>query len=297
MATFKMHQLGNDSACNKRRNFAFQVNQKKGDNYYRAVAVKQATKAIVRGASLEEIKKDMEEAFAEIPYQNQQRKLLLSDSFNQIRRYIEWESRPLMDAVSTTINLYDLMNVETTPDFVTADNHPVIKYEIIDKKTKECQAIEIADGYIEIIKLKTGKAISNREAEKDIGLLSMLKYGRKFYKAGRLQIKASYYYLKRHDDSYGARPQFKEFDDSQIRTLSEVYEGHDNDTDEKFRPIIENFVNGHDEVDCNPKDCEKCILYGICKGYVEAPIACDREFIAKANDISLNDRQQEAVEY
>ncbi len=296
MAVFKMHQLGNESACNKRRNFGFQVNEKKGENYYKAVAVKQAAKAIVKGASLEEVKKDMEDAFKDIPYQNQQRELLLSDSFAQIKRYISWETRPLMDAVSTNISLYDLMDVEVTPDFITADTKPVIE-RLYDKKTDKIEEREIADGTIEIIKLKVGRPMAQKSVKGDLGLLSMLMYGRKFYQSGRLQIKASYYYLKRTDDSFGTYPSFKDFDEKQICQISEIYTGDGKETDEHFKPIVEEFVNGHEEMDCDPKDCEKCILYSVCKGYTEAPVAVEREFKTKVSDISLNQLQQTAVEY
>lgn len=296
MATFKMHQLGNESACNKRRHFEFQVNDKKGENYYKAVAVKQAAKAIVKGSSLEEVKKDMEEAFKDIPYQNQQRELLLSDSFNQIKRYLAWETRPLMDAVSTNISLYGLMDVEVTPDFVTADTKPVIE-RIYDRKTDTFTENQIADGTIEIIKLKTGKPMAQKNVKDDLGLLSMLLYGRKFYKTGRLMIKASYYYLKRTDDSFGTHPSFKDFDEKQICSISEVFTGTFNETDEHFTPLVEDFVNGHEELDCDLKDCEKCILYRVCKGYQEAPVAIEREFKTKVGDISLNPLQQQAVEY
>ncbi len=296
MSIFKMHQLGNESACNKRRNFAFQVNDKKGDNYYKAVAVKQAAKAIVKGASLEEVKNDMEKAFKDIPYQNQQRELLMSDSFNQIKRYLEWEKRPLMDAVSTNISLYGLMEVEVTPDFITADANPVIESKY-DKKTDTFTENQIADGTIEIIKLKTGRPMAQKNVNDDLGLLSMLLYGRKFYKTGRLLIKASYYYLKRTDDSFGTNPSFKDFDEKQICQISEVFTGTGEKTDEHFMPIVEDFVNGHEETDCDPKDCEKCILYAVCKGYTEAPVAVEREIKTKVNDISLNNLQQTAVEY
>lgn len=296
MATFKMHQLGNESACNKRRNFGFQVNDKKGENYYKAVAVKQAAKAIVKGASLEEVKKDMENAFKGIPYQSQQRELLLSDSFAQIKRYISWETRPLMDAVSTNISLYDLMDVEVTPDFVTADTQPVIE-RLYDRKSDKIEEREIADGTIEIIKLKVGRPMAQKSVKDDLGLLSMLMYGRRFYQSGRLQIKASYYYLKRTDDSFGTHPSFKDFDEKQICQISEIYTGDGKETDEHFKPIVEDFVNGHEEMDCDPKDCEKCILYSVCKGYTEAPVAVEREFKTKVSDISLNQLQQTAVEY
>lgn len=296
MAVFKMHQLGNESACNKRRNFGFQVNEKKGENYYKAVAVKQAAKAIVKGASLEEVKKDMEDAFKDIPYQSQQRELLLSDSFAQIKRYISWETRPLIDAVSTNISLYDLMDVEVTPDFITADTQPVIE-RLYDRKSDKIEEREIADGTIEIIKLKVGRPMTQKSAKDDLGLLSMLMYGRKFYQSGRLQIKASYYYLKRTDDSFGTNPSFKDFDEKQICQISEIYTGDGKETDEHFKPIVEDFVNGHEEMDCDPKDCEKCILYSVCKGYTEAPVAVEREFKTKVSDISLNQLQQTAVEY
>lgn len=296
MTVFKMHQLGKNSACNKRRSFGYQVNDKKQDYYYKAVAVKKACKALIKGSSLEEIKEEMAKGFAEINYQTQQRELLLNDAYNQIKRYIDWEKRPLMDAVSTNVSLFDKMEVETTPDFIVADVKPVIEHykDEDDGMMKERQ---IADGTIEIIKLKCSKPISQNAADEDLGLLAMLLYGRKFYKQGRLQIKASYYYLVRKDDSYGDRPSFKDFDAKQIVQISEVYEGKENETEEKYKPIVEDFVNGHDEQDCDEKDCKDCILYAICKGYTEAPVAIDREFKTKASDIRLNDLQKEAVEY
>lgn len=201
-----------------------------------------------------------------------------------------------MEAMSTNIDLYGLMEVECTPDFITADSRPVIE-TIHNKDKNTLEEIRIADGSIEVIKLKTGKPMAQKNINTDLGLLSMLMYGRKFYKTGKLMIKASYYYLKRTDDSFGANPSFKDFDNKQICSISEVYEGEENSTDVGFKPIVEEFVNGHEEVDCDPRDCEKCILYSVCKGYTEAPVAIEREFKTSVSDISLNDLQQEAVNY
>lgn len=295
MSRFTMYQLEKNS-CNKRRNFKMSVEEKKGDAYYKAGAVKRAAKAMIKGASLEEVEEAMKEDFADIPYQDQQRELLLSDSLNEIKRYLDWEKRPLMEAVNTVLDIYGLMEVEVTPDFVVADANPVIE-TIKDKKTQKFTKVNVADGMIEVIKLKTKKPDPIKDTEVDIGLLSMLFYGRKFYRAGRLKIKASYYYLRRTDDSYGEYPSFKDFDNKQIRSIEEIYEGKENATDEKFRPIVDDFVNGHEEEDCTPKDCENCILYEVCKGYTEAPVSIDREFKTKASDIKLNPLQKEAVEY
>ena len=139
--------------------------------------------------------------------------------------------------------------------------------------------------------------MSERAAKESLELFSLLQYGRKFYRQGKLRVIGSYYYLKRTDDSYGQHPSFKPFDNAQIRCISEIYEGKENETDEKFTKIVESFVNGHEEEDCNPKDCEKCILYDVCKGYSEGPISVKREIQTKARDILLNRLQQEAVDY
>ncbi len=299
MSIFKMHQLSGSSACNKRRNFDYQVNEKKGDTYYKAVAIKRATKSIIKGSPIEEIKKEMEEAFDKIPYQEKQRKLLLDDATKRITRYINWETRPLMEAISTQVSLYGKMDVEVTPDFVTAKAEPV-EDEITFKndKKEKVTVVEKADGTLEVIKLKVGKPISQVSSMTDLGLLSMIMYGRKFYREGRLKIIASYYFLTRTDDRMsGAKPQFKDFDDKQIVSLVDYYSGEENDLDEEFRSVVEDFVNGHDEDDCDEKDCEKCVLYACCKGYTEAPVATDRQFATKASDLRLNSKQQEAVDY
>ena len=300
---FKMYQLDKTSACNKRRNFKIQLNEKKQDHYFKAVAVKSAIKALIKGEkSFEEVKEDMQKEFDNIGYQIHEKSILLDDSLREIKRYVEWEKRPLIDAVSTNIDLYGKMEVETTPDYIVADANPVfvIEKETIKegtkKKTVETEVQE-ADGTIEIIKIKTGKMKSKEDTENDLGLVAMLMYGRKFYKKGRLKIKASYYYMKRSDDSYGDKPHFDPFDEKQIKGISEVYEGKENESDEKYRVLVDEFVNGHDEVDCNPKDCENCILYAVCKGYTEAPVSIDREFKTKASDIVLNELQKEAVAY
>ncbi len=303
MSKFKMYQLGRDSSCNKRRNFGYQVNDTKGETYYKAVAVLQATKSILKGKSVEEIEQDLIKAFEDIPYQEQQRRLLINDSMKQIKRYVEWESRPLIEAISADISLYGKMEVEVTPSFIIAEAVPVYEMktqEVINKKGKKTTKkvpIQVADGYIEIIKLKAGKPVKIQDAKDSLELFSLLMYGRKFYKQGKLQIRASYYHLTRSDDSYGDKPSFREFDESQIRSLIEVYEGKPNETDEKFEPMVEDFVNGHEEADCNPDDCAKCILYTVCKGYTDAPVSSDREFSTSVGDIRLNEQQQIAVNY
>ena len=125
----KMYQLRGDSACNKRRNFKYQVNDTKSENYYKACATLRAAKGILKGESLGEIEAQLVKDFEEIPYQETQRKVLIADTMKEIKRYVEWEKRPLAEAVTADINLYGKMDVEVTPSFIVADANPVIEEE------------------------------------------------------------------------------------------------------------------------------------------------------------------------
>ena len=67
----------------------------------------------------------------------------------------------------------------------------------------------------------TGKPKDIRRAKTDIGLWSMLLYGRKFVRPGqKVIITASYYYLRRSDDSF-QKGVFKDFEpDKNIVSIS-----------------------------------------------------------------------------
>lgn len=311
MVKYTMHQLNSDRGCNKRRQFTYEVKERKTENFYKAVAVKKAVKAIVGGASVDEAIEEMGKVFDEIPYQKTQREILKKDSERNIRRYLAAESRTLLEAVPATIQVSPDMEVVVTPDFLVMWTPEVEgvddfvtkteeKFDPVKKKVvKTTHQIHI-DGTIEIIRLQSGKQTSFKtikEIKEDIGLYSMLLYARKFVEDGStVLIKANYYFLRRNDDNFSAGT-FKPFDDAQIFGIEEVYEGKPNETDEKFQTIIKEYINGHDEFECDPKDCEKCVMYDVCKGYAEAPLPVEREVSTKVGTIILNDLQKQVTDY
>lgn len=305
MVKYTMNQLRYDKGCNKRRAFTYDAKDKRGENYYKSVAIKKAVKAIVSGVSKEEAIEIMGKVFDDIPYQTTQREILKKDAERYIKRYFDWETREILEAEADTVQVSPELEVEVTPDFIVGDATPqtvTVIEEQFDKEKcrwkKTTKTVDI-DGTIEVFRLQAGKQSNFAKIDdfqNDIALYAMLVYARRFVADGkRILIKANYYFLKREDDSF-SKGVFKPFDEKQIYGISEIYDGSKNETDERFSNIIETYLKGHDEFDCDPKDCQSCTLYDVCKGYAEAPLPVEREVRTKADTICLNDLQQYITE-
>jgi Superfamily I DNA and RNA helicases len=301
MKKFKMFELTGSNACNKGRSFGMKAEEKRRENYDKAIAVKAIVeKAMFEGLTEDELKEMIEEKFEKITYNELEREAHKKDAFPEIQRYLDYEllkNRCIVKAVPVDVEVVPgLMEIKVTPDLVVLDPTPQLQYTQVDGKW---EYLPYAEGVIEIVKIKTGKPISGIAAQKDIGLYSMLQYGKKFVKPGsKAVIKASYYFLRQNEDK-PAEGKFDDFGEKNIRSMTDIYEGTGTETilDKRMKMVCEDFFNGHDDTMCTKADCQDCVLYDICKGYSDGPIAMEGELKRKAADIQFTPAQTEAIEY
>lgn len=294
---FKMHELGASDACNKRRNFGLLVNSAKENNYKKAIVVQDVLKRIIfEGISESEAEAEIRNGLEKLPYHEKEREAHIEDAVREIYRYVDYEKEPLTAAVPVDIEVGANMIVKVTPTFIKAKAEKRFVY--VREGKRKAKDVQI-DGSIEVIKVKTGKPKDIRKADTDIGLWSMLLYGRKFVRPGqKVIVKASYYYLRRPDDSF-QKDKFEKFEkDKNVVSITELYEGKPNYMDERFAVVTEDFMNGHDETYCRNSDCEKCSYFVMCKGYVDSPKATgDGIIVRNASDVAFTVSQSEAIEY
>lgn len=301
MKNFKMFELTGSNACNKGRNFGFKAEEKKRENYDKAIAVKDILdKAMFEGSEIlsdSELRDMIDEKFEHISYNELEREAHKKDAFSEIKRYLDYEDRAIIRAVPADIEVVPgMMEVKVTPDFVVLDPTPQKGY-FKDPKTGNWVHDIIYDGIVEIIKVKTGKPISGVAAENDIGLYAMLQYGKNFIKPGtRVIVKASYYFLRQTDDK-PLEGKFDEFGEKNIRSMTDAYDGSQTILDKRMTQKCRDFYNGHDDTTCNKQDCEDCALYDICKAYCDGPISVEGELKRHVADIQFTADQSEAIEY
>lgn len=290
-----MHELGASYSCRKRRSFGLKVKSPKEDSIRKAAVILDVLKKIL----FERItRKEAEEmlctGFKELPLHERQREACIENALKEMYRYADYEKEPLIKAVSADICVSENMLVRVTPSFLKADQE---RREVCVTEGKEIRTVTI-DGSIEVVKVKTGKPISRISAETDIGLWAMILYGRRFIRPGeKMLVKASYYFLRRTDDSFN-KGVFKDFDEKNIVSLTEIYEDKPDILDERFRKVTEEFFIGRDSSEMGLSDCEKCSFYGLCKGFEMSPEAAgEKSFRKEAGEICFNRAQLSAMEY
>ena len=193
---FKMHELGASDACNKRRNFGLIVNSAKENSYKKAIVIQDVLKKIIfDGITESEAETEIRKGLEKLPYHEREREAHIRDAVREIYRYVDYEKGPLTATVPADIEVGANMIVKVTPTFIKAKAE--MRFIFVSEGRKKAKDIQI-DGSIEVIKVKTGKPKDIRKADTDIGLWSMILYGRKFVRPGqKVVIKASYYYLRR----------------------------------------------------------------------------------------------------
>ena len=293
---FRMHELSSEYACRRRRNFGIQVDAPKENNFRKAAVIHEVLKKIVFGGiSKEEAEAEIRKGLEKIPYHSKEREAHIKDAVREIYRYLDYETEQVISAVPADMNVGSGMIVRVNPTFIKADDR---KKEISIWNGKKKVKDVTVDGTIEIVKVRTGKPVAVKSARTDIGLWAMLLYGRRFISPGqRAVVKASYYYLRHPDDSFG-KGEFREFGDRNMVSLTELYEGEPNYMDDRFAFITEDFMNGRDEAELKSSDCEKCSYFFMCKGFSESPKASSDGIITRnASDVRFTDAQAEAVGY
>ena len=291
----RMHELGPAYACRKCRSFRPGIRRPKDDSYRRAAIVQETLRKILfDGVTREAAEAHIKREVRELEMHEIERETFAYDTIRELYRYIKYENEPLIAAVASDVFVRDNMLIHVTPTFLKAD---MDKKEVCISEKKDMRK-KLIDGSIEIVKVRTGKPVPQRSAETDIGLWAMLKYGRSFIRPGeKIHIKASYYFLRRSDDSF-SKGVFKDFDEKNIVSITEVYEDKPNEMDEQFDKVTEEFLKGTDSSEMKLSDCEKCIFFGICRDYEESPEEIRQPIFRRSlDDICFTKAQQMAMEY
>ncbi len=291
----KMHELGPAYACRKCRSFRPGIIRPKEESFMKAVIVQETLRKILfEGITREDAEAHIKREIRELNIHIREKEAFVNDTLRELYRYVEYEKEPLISAVASDVFVRDNMLIHVTPTFLKAD---MDKREVCISEKKEMKTF-LVDGNIEVVKVRTGKPVPQKSAETDIGLWAMLKYGRSFIRPGeKILVKASYYFLRRSDDSF-SKGIFKDFDEKNIVSLTEIYEDEPNEMDEQFEKVTEEFMNGTDSSDMKQSDCEKCIFFGICRNYEESPEALSRPVLKTSlDDICFTKAQQMAMEY
>lgn len=287
----KMHELSKENACKARRNFEYAVETDVSDFMKKAGIIKKAIADIlINKESEEDVKISVMAAFEEIPYtSNRQRELHAADALRQIFRYTTGEKslkRSLIPGMPADVDMGNGLTVSVNPDYIVVNGDN-----------------------IEVIKLKTSKpSISQSSADKgDLGLYSLLLYGRQLVPPGnKANITASYYFLRKNNDS--SSQDSANFDEDFFelkggRNIVEMNETYENVEDFKsgwdsiMEEKIKAYVEGSPKEECSKEDCENCQLKKICQ-YTESPTAVVKTAVIRSlKDLNLTPAQEKVVEY
>lgn len=283
-SSYSMNELRKTDACQKRRNFQLELGGGVTENMRKAASIKSAIKLALNGTlKKEEVEEYLKAAFEDIPYpSDEQRSIIAHDAFRQVARYVGCEERTLLPGATLPVTIGSL-TIKAKPDYVHLGQE------------------------IEVIKIKTSKPnVTQKAAKEDLGLYSMIAYGRTLVAPGQTKtIKASYYFLRKQNDRAGGdEPNFDEdfFQNTGGRNVVSLVENFTNDgsvpeLDKAFLPIAQAFLDGLREEECSQDDCEKCQLFDLCK-YNDAPLAIVKTPVVKSvRDLDLTPAQEQVIEY
>ena len=291
---FKMYELSGSDACQERRKFMYFLKERDPEHLKKAIITRDILKKLFRNElKKEEVLDTLEKEFQTIAFCSpEQRRIQADDTANRILRYYNSESRIPKETEPKEISLFGKMTVITTPDFIFQSEN------ILGEKE------------IEIVKVKCSRPdLTQKNADKDIGLYAMLEYAKDFVHKGEIaEITASYYYLTKANDSYSkSNPRFdlSFFDTKGGKNIVSISDTVDMcfDTQKKssltakMETVVEEFLTGIPKEECTKADCEHCQIREICQ-YSDAPISLEKEPVVKnLQDMMLTSDQEKAIEY
>ena len=329
----RMHQLGGTDACAKRRNFAFTgelASGKMETHQKRAHLVKEV--AISLDHALYDVFKDeketeeeiaeqhkaaelllqnaeetLSEGFQELDFKSEkQREIQMKDAMRQIRRFAVCDAkRPhKWNAIKPDKRDVDLgegiLVKGVEPSFIDVLSAPVDEFRD-----------PIAECTIEAVILKSSKPKISQESSLDsLELYALLKYLEKRVTAGhKVWLRASYYYLRKANDSNGSKPNFDEdffmtIGGRNIVSLEELYyspkDGEEivpSEMDKVFSSKVKAYTEGLKEEECTEEDCKNCELFDICK-WVNPPAAIKKvPLVRSVSALHFTKTQLDVVNY
>lgn len=287
-------ELSASNRCDKRRNFSLVKTERGSDEFSKKA---KEVKTILREALLNHWDKATIIAETQVAFENLEfptektRNIQAKDMALCIERYARCETRtPLPESAveSMELPIWDF-DVNIKPDYIFYTNQG-----------------------LEIVKIKTSKPkISafgqkrDSSANKCLELYALFCYGRAIVPKGKsMQVTASYYYLRKSNDSVNKNHfDLDFFDDTgkNVVSLKDTVAKNDKGVsalcslDEIFRPQFEEFFTG--DTECEEEDCKTCDFYHICN-YKYSPQYVVKEHKVKSlSDLALTPQQETAIAF
>ena len=294
----KMYKLRSNNGCNRHKAFARKtVTQTQPSDFVRkSRMITDACVSLLRGDKEEDVYKRLHDDFQTLDYPTQTtRDLAEIQAAKEIDRFFQAEMsivqrRYIKGPREVDIGVGETITVE--PDYIRMG--PAFDDELGNHY----------DASVTVVKLHAGQGPAQKSLDNSLTKYAMLKYGRSLVSPGKtVFLHACDIYLKRKDDSgpNSEKPNF-EMDfwkkgGQNYHYTSEVWRGVPNETDDKFRPLVEAYNNGHDAEECSEAECKECEYYQLCQ-YTEPPIRLNQAPIQRTlRGLMLTPAQEEAIEY
>ncbi len=295
----RMYELSS-TKCKKSRDFAMSLNSSVV-SLEKAKAVNSCIQGCMDGTiTPATLHSYLEAAFMQISFKNnKQRMYQLADSERRILRYVRY----------TATNIW--------PYIVPCGPKLVQLAETVKPILVNPNYVTLTEtGTLTIIKYKESAPISQKAGTQDLGLYTMILYGRilrneapENIKSKIRVIKAEYHFLRKNNDRSAVSKDGYNFDydflsynengDMQGGNIVGITEQVEESpgTDFDFEDAINEYVNGLDEKECSDTQCNECSYKALCK-FAAAPLVIKTEKKATSIcDISLSVEQEKAVNY
>lgn len=295
----KLYELNAAGACKKKKAFPFKPTAKVADFVIKSRLMTECCRNQIFGQSRDDALAVMRAGFETLSYPTEAtRDYEYNHAVKLIDRYVSGELAIIGRRHNPTPAFVDVgadEDVLVEPDFVR------IGMPFVDHITNVAY-----DGTVTVTKIHIGKAPSAAKSKDSLTKYAMLKYGRTLVSAGkRVSITAEDIYLVRADDAgENSKAPFFNLDfwatgGNNVTQVAETYIGGtvSNDTDDRFKPIVEAFNEGHEAEECSESDCKECDLNDLCH-YTEPPIRIKTSMVNRTiRDLCLTNAQDEAIDY
>lgn len=272
------------SRCQK-KNKDIEMQIERNDNYKRAAIVKDCIKLFYEsGRPVSEVDQYLEEAFKELSFVNEANKQAVVGYYTSlVKRFLRADRKPLVPKKILPPVEVGGYKLKINPDLIFLDK--------TIRNGKEYDIVEVA-----VIKLgeptisKRGRS-AETNIDRNLGILSMLQYGRQYLPTGNGFVRASYYFLKKKNEKNNYEDDFEE---STNVAFKETYfvPGVEDVTIDVLREELRLYEQGSS---CTKAMCDACEQNLICN-YKKATVAEKEEAVKKSyKDLKLSPEQKQAV--
>lgn len=283
------------------------------DYYMKAAIMKKYLKdLLMKKITMKEAEDGIEKQFLEdLHYRTPETaRAQAREAIRVIARYVGCEDRTPEPAKAMHVQPFSLLDVTVKPDFIFRGMREFERYTYNAKGKKE--KYMSWEPYIEVVRIGCSKPnLTTRGGTKDksaltsLEMYAMLQCAKQLVQAkdGYINIGASYYYLRKSDDSeynHVFKPDFWDTKGSgNVVTLWDKYSYGSTcmtDIDTLYYPQYLSFMNGEDDI-CGTEACATCEFKTSC-GYTMPPAVIKKEMTKKAlGSITLSDAQKKIVAF